>query len=258
MDFRIGRFYTMMTHELSPATQTEFYSHSYEFFFGPYTHLGIMAILHASDTLDIHFAVVRGWDVWEDNNNVPTYHGMFNWTSCDKRFNWANAWIAGPEQTGNDDDWRVAITSWFTATFGRYNQFKTIVGGNWTLEKNAIASTDLAGNPIRDDAEWYSVGYYFLWTVDPRLILGMRAEWFRDDDGYRTAIFKRPVGFPTNFYEVTLGFTYKPYQNVRIRPEIRYDWADNGTTFGGAPVQPFDDQQRLRQFTAAVDLIWEF
>ena len=264
VDIKIGKAYTAMGFELVPAISTDFYSHSYEFFYSvPFAHTGIFNTFKVTDTLDVMFCVLRGWDVWEDNNQAVTYHGAFIWNSCDKRTNWTTAWITGPEQwegdadqgnlnPGADDNFRTVVTSYVTRKFGCYNEWRVAFGGNYGKEANVFV--DPAGN--FQDAEWYGTAGYLFYTVSPKFILGARAEWFRDDDGARTAVYGRP-GFDGNFYEVTLGVTYKPYQNVRVRPEIRYDWFDGDSPFvPGA--QPYDDQADDNQFTLGFDVIWEF
>ncbi len=84
----------------------------------------------------------------------------------------------------------------------------------------------------------------------------MRAEWFRDDDGTRTAQLKRP-GFAGNFYDLTLGVVYKPQRSLSIRPEVRFDWFD-GRAIDGSTARPYNDLRDNFQFTAAVDAIWRF
>ena len=56
--------------------------------------------------------------------------------------------------------------------------------------------------------------------MNPKLDANGRAEWFLDNKGTRT-------GFATNYYEVTLGFDYHPVNCLRIRPEVRGDFADD-------------------------------
>lgn len=247
IDIRVGRFYTLMGREVYPGKDTDFYSRTLENIVGtPYTHTGILATVHATDTLDVVAGVVRGWDVFEDNNNSPSYHGAFVWNSCDKRYNWTTAWITGPEQPGNNGNYRTVVTSYLTVLFGSQNQWRIATGGLYGVEANA-AHDSATGK--RYDAQWYDYSAHLFYTVDPRLTLGLRGEWFRDDDGARTAEFNRP-GFAASFYDVTLGLTYKPFQNLRIRPELRFDWTPDA--------RPFNDQRDRFQITAAVDMIWEF
>lgn len=247
IDIRVGKFYTYVGREVYPGKDTDFYSRTYENIIGtPFTHTGALATLHATDTWDVIAGVVRGADVFEDNNSRPSYHGAFIWNSCDKRWNWTTAWITGPEQPHNNTNYRTVVSSYLTVTFGHYSEWKLATGGMLAWEANA-ALDPVTG--YAQDAEWYAYSAHLFYTVDPRLILGVRAEWFRDDDGVRTAYFGRP-GFDASFFDVTLGLTYKPYQNLRLRPEIRFDWSPDA--------RAWNDQQDRFQTTVGLDVIWEF
>ena len=57
-------------------------------------------------------------------------------------------------------------------------------------------------------------------------------------------------GFAASFYEITAGFTYRPYQNLRVRPELRSDFTPDA--------RPYNDQKDKFQLTAAFDVIYEF
>src|SRR5439155_13070414 len=93
VDVRVGKFYTLMGREVYPAADTDFYSRTYENIYGtPFTHTGVLGTVHATRTLDMTAGVVRGWDVFEDNNSSPCYHGAFVWASPDKRYSWTTAW----------------------------------------------------------------------------------------------------------------------------------------------------------------------
>jgi hypothetical protein len=247
VDIRVGKFYTFLGREVYPAKDTDFYSRTHENIIGTaYTHTGILTTLHATDTVDLYLGVVRGWDVFEDNNDSVTFHNALIWNSCDKRCNWTTVMTTGPEQFNNNSNNRTVITSYLTVTFGVCSQWKIAAGGLIGFEENA-ATDATTGQPT--DAEWYDCSAHLFYTVDPQLILGLRAEWFRDDDGARTAYFNRP-GFAASFYDVTLGATYKPYQNLRIRPEVRFDWTPDA--------RPFNDQQDKSMVTLGLDVIWEF
>jgi hypothetical protein len=100
------------------------------------------------------------------------------------------------------------------------------------------------------NADWYAVAVNLFYTLDEKWRPGFRAEWFRDDEGVRTAVLKRP-GFAASFYDVTLGVTYKLLPSLSLRPEIRFDWTSSD-------VRPFNDQTQKAQFTAAMDAIWRF
>ena len=247
IDVRIGKFYTLMGREVYPAPDTDFYSRTYENVIGtPFTHTGILATAHATETLDVVAGVVEGWDVFEDNNGRLSYHGAFIWNSRDKRVNWTTAWIFGPEQLANDRNNRTLVSSYVTLKFGAQDRWMLATGGLFGSEENAVAD---AVTGAAKDAEWYAYSAHLFYTIDPSFRVGFRAEWFRDDDAARTAVLKRP-GFADNFYDVTLGVTYRLRENLRLRPELRYDWTSEA--------RPFDDQTKKSQETAAVDVIWQF
>ena len=237
VDVRVGRFYTLHGNELIPALSTRFYSHSYGYFYSwPFTHTGVLVTLHLTDTIDVMNGIVRGWEhAFDDNNSAVAWHGMIIWTSCDKKRSFWFTWITGPEQDDNTGNFRTLITYDYSVVLGSCDQWQYVLHGANAWEANAL--------PRGQDAEWYDYAVNLFYTVDPRLILGLRAEVFRDDDGVRT-------GFADNFFEITTGVTWKPYKNLWIRPEIRFDWSDQ--------TRPFNDQQDKFQATVAVDAIWSF
>ena len=247
VDFRIGKFYTLMGREVYPAPDTDFYSRTYENIVGtPFAHTGVLATVHASETLDVVAGVVEGWDVFKDNNGRPSYQAGLIWNSPDKRFNWTTVGINGPEQSDNDRNDRTLITSYLTVKLGAGDKWLLSTGGHVGHEENAV-SDPVTGVP--KDAEWYAYSAHLFYTVDPRLRLGLRGEWFRDDDGARTALLKRP-GFAASFYDLTLGLTYSLRESLRVRPEARLDWTPDA--------RPFNDQQDKSQLTAAFDVVWKF
>jgi hypothetical protein len=81
------------------------------------------------------------------------------------------------------------------------------------------------------------------------LRLGLRAEWFRDEQGTRTSQLGRP-GFAASFFDLTLGATYKPFRSASIRPELRVDWSPDA--------RPYNDQTGRFQFVPAIDVIVRF
>ena len=57
-------------------------------------------------------------------------------------------------------------------------------------------------------------------------------------------------GGDTTYTAITLGVQYRPWENWLIRPEVRWDFADeNG---------PFDDSSDGDQFTFGFDVIVSF
>lgn len=246
IDIRVGKFYTLMGREVYPGADTDFYSRTYENIYGtPFTHTGVLVTIHATRTFDVTVGVVEGWDVFVDNNQSPSFHGAFVWTSPDKRYSWTTAWITGPEQPDNNHDYRTLVSSYLTVKFDSASRLILITGGHYGFEANA----EIPATGQRKNADWYAYSAHMFYAVNPQLRLGLRGEWFRDDEGTRTAQLGRP-GFAASFFDLTAGVTYKPFPSLSIRPEVRVDWSPDA--------RPYNDQTDHLQFTAAIDMIWRF
>src|SRR5262245_47926810 len=247
VDLRAGKFYTLMGREVYPGADTDFYSRTYENVYAtPFTHTGVMTTWHATATLDVLVGVVLGWDVFKDNNDMVSFHGGFIWNSPDKRYNWTTAWITGPEQPDNNSDYRTLMSTYLTAKFGPGDAWLVSAGGHLGYESNAAVDQETGR---KKDAKWYGTTINLFYDVDPKLRLGGRVEWFRDEQGTRTAQLGRP-GFAASFVDLTVGVTYKPHRSVSIRPELRVDWSPEA--------RPYNDQTSRFQFVPAFDLIVRF
>jgi hypothetical protein len=247
LDLRAGKFYTLMGREVYPGADTDFYSRTYENIVAtPFTHTGVLATLHATSTLDVIAGVVRGWDVFRDNNDMVSFHGGFIWNSPDKRYNWTTAWITGPEQPDNNRDYRSLVSSYLTAKLGTGDAWLVSAGGHLGYESEGAVD---AATGRKKDAKWYGTTVNLFYNVDPKLRLGTRVEWFRDEQGTRTGQLGRP-GFAASFFDVTVGVTYKPLRSVIIRPELRVDWSPDA--------RPYNDQTSKVQFVPAIDVIVRF
>jgi len=107
-------------------------------------------------------------------------------------------------------------------------------------------------------AEWYGINQYLFYTLSECWKAGIRAEWFRDDDGARVTGL-RPgntiagESFAGHFFDVAVGLNWTPTANFIVRPELRYDWFD-GDSLGG--LRPYADGTRDDQWVAGFDVIF--
>ncbi len=64
------------------------------------------------------------------------------------------------------------------------------------------------------DAEWYGIHSQLKYDLSDTLALGLRGEWFRDNDGMRVGQMGSGcavlVSGPTNYYMVAIGMNWKP------------------------------------------------
>jgi len=90
--------------------------------------------------------------------------------------------------------------------------------------------------------QWYSLYDILIYHLNCKWDINGRAEWFLDNHGTRT-------GFATDYSEVTLGADYHPCKSLRIRPEVRGDFADD---------KVFRNGRDKSQLTLAIDGLFSF
>jgi hypothetical protein len=266
VDILVGQMVTLQGAEVIYAPANPLYSHSYIFNFGiPFKHTGVMATTHVNSQLDIKAGIVAGINTgsFDDNNDALAFHGGFSWKSCDERLNIIGSLHAGPENDGvigpnSNDDFR-----WIESLQVIYK-----AADNLTLITDVNAGKDETIQAVGDNSEWYGIAQYAIWQMNKCVAGVARIEVFRDDDGF--AVFKDVSndgfiniergestggavtgGGDSTYTELTLGLNIKPYENLLIRPEARWDWASGGNA-------PFDDSSDNNQFTLGLDVILFF
>lgn len=117
----------------------------------------------------------------------------------------------------------------------------------------AVLHQDLTGNLCdviehdlgqQHNAECSSLVQYLTYDLNPEWSVGLRAEWFRDNNGPRFAVH------PSSYYEISDAANWNTSSWLGIRPELRYDWA--------AGITPFDDGIRNNQLLLAIDTVLRF
>lgn len=262
LDLKIGKFGTCIGAEMSDPSMNPFYSHSYIFNYGaPFNATGVLATLHARTWLDIYAGVTRGVNVsLDDNNDSVSFYGGIGGSFNDGRFSYMAMTHIGPENPGDNHDYRYLSALTLT----------------WKVTDKLTSITDL--NYIYDesfDAQGYGLAQYLTYAFKDWLIVGLRGEIWRDADGFFVAQFAanndfihftrgdntvfdpRTVGGGrTTYGALTAGVTFKPpvpkpFSGLMIRPELRYDRSLNNT-------RPFNDSSDLDMLTAGVDVIFAF
>ena len=242
-----GKFVTPAGFELINPTLNPLYSHSYLFGFAiPFTHTGVTAKYSFNENLWVSGGVIRGWDqACEDNNDDPSYMATvgYTWARGDAQpINIILTGITGPEQSEVNGNWRTLFDLIVTTQVS--DQLTVGVNADYAYEEDAQINDE--GIPTGMQAQWYGVAGYASYKVSDMFTINARGEWFNDKDNVR--------GIGTNVYEATLGVAIKPWanhelgSNLVIRPEVRYDYAQEGIFDGGE-----EDQ-----ITVAADVIFTF
>ncbi|MGD9126531.1 MAG: outer membrane beta-barrel protein [Planctomycetia bacterium] len=247
---RLGHFYSGMGYESVPSVNNFFYSHSYSMQYSePFTYTGMMATRRINRQLKLNAGFHRGWDQFNgiyDCNRLSVLAGA-NWVSRSGRLKLDFAMTAGPQ--GHDNS---TIMYSVVGTYLPRGWLECVVQHDYGQSTGG----DLYGVRF---AEWYSLSQYFFVTLNERWKVGARIECFRDQQGVRVHglgdgnLATGP--YPGDFWEVTLGLNWDPHSNVRIRPEVRWDWYSvNGRTVN----RPFDGGNSSKQFLLGVDAVVQF
>jgi len=252
---RVGHFYTIMGYERVTAPDNFFYSHTYTHQYGePFTHTGVLFMYDLSRSWSLKAGFDRGWNNWEDNNDDLGFLGRLDWTSWDERTTLGLGLTTGDEDAAGLSN-RTLFSLVFTRVLTDRLQYVFQLDTAW--EQNA------AGGGAQD-AEWYGIVNYLFYELNPCWSVGLRYEWFADDDGVRVADVNAAGGpprgillngVPSHWQEIALGVRWKPNGNVIVRSELRWDWVDPLVPVSDGP---FDDHGQLDQFLWGTDLIVTF
>jgi hypothetical protein len=267
---KVGHFYTPLGYEGVMAPDNFFYTHAYTHQYGePFTSTGAIGYYNANDQLSLYGGVTNGWDNFEDVYDKQSIIVGATFTASDKNSSLNTVLHYGKEEVvfGTLDtvaplDQRSIVSNVYKRTLT--DRLSYVFQTDWGYQENALNSGERA--------EWYGINQYLFYKYSCCTTLGIRGEWFRDDDGFRVApggdfanqapVNNNPVGvggFQGNFYNVAVGANYKPLwrPNLTIRPELRYDWYSGADGVNGTAL-PFDDGNDDDQFLAGFDVIYVY
>ena len=252
---KIGHFYTPIGNEVVTAPDNFFYSHAYTMQYGePFTHTGVLL----SYPIDSNFTLMGGgvtgsdyggWDgAWDKGLGNWAFLGGLSWTSDDKGSSVTLTSTSGEISEHDSNNWSI---------YSLVAKHDIMTGLHYTFQHDhGWANKVVAGK----DAEWYGINQYLTYDIQDDLAVGLRAEWFRDDDGYRVFSPARTLGAlpAASYYAVTAGLNWKPMKWLTVRPNVRYDWSDKADAFnnGGASVNYAGN--RKDQFLFSTDVVLMF
>jgi hypothetical protein len=244
LDITFGKWVTPFGAEVIDAPANLLYSRGLLFNYAiPFTHTGVKANYTFSPQASAYAAVVRGWDNFNDSNDSASF--MVGGTLGTRqevcagtpRASLALNVITGPEQKDNSRDYRTVVD--VVGTYRWTEKLTQVVNFDYGTEENGAGASA---------AHWSGIAHYVTYCFTDCLSGTVRAEWFQDTNGVRT-------GIQGNLYEITAGLTIQPlpkhaiFKNFYVRPELRWDFTDHDSAFGGG---------RDDQLTAGFDLIFKF
>lgn len=232
---KVGHWYAPVGYEVVPTTGNFFPNLPYTFQYGePFTMTGVMANYQVNEKTNIGGGITHGWD--NSDNTNPHAGAMLTYT---EKFQddaaLALAWTLGNEPTQNfgvngATSFRFLQTAAYSRPLNCINERLTYVAqSDFGYQNNALVNGG--------DAYWYGLNQYLFYKASDCMTYGIRAEWFRDQEGFRVGGFLGTTpdgslrglsggryGYPGSFYEITMGANYKYSANTTIRPYARFDW----------------------------------
>lgn len=273
---KAGHFYTPVGYEVVTAPDNFFYTHAYTMQYGePFTHTGLLGSYSVNDNWSMILGTVTGSSTggWDGNFNTNLsswdFIGGLTWTSDDRDYSLSINSTAGPSGANDSNTWAiysiVGKGDWLDGTLHYVIQHDHAYANNvWTQ----------AG---QKNVQWYGLNQFLTYDLKEDLGIGLRAEWFRDQNGYAVsgpdrcsaAINLRVPGdvnsqysyacnsqmmtkyqnSGASFYALTAGILYRPLSWVTVRPNARYDFS-TANMFMNANGDMLD-----YQFTFSTDVI---
>ncbi|MFK7820162.1 MAG: outer membrane beta-barrel protein [Planctomycetaceae bacterium] len=198
---KAGHFFTLVGYEVVTAPDNFFYSHAFTMYNSePFTHTGAVATYNASDSLTVYGGWTTGWDTGFDT------------------FDNGSSFLGGAAFNINE-----SITLTYITTIGNFGARGDGYGHSIVLDmelsdkwnyviQSDYLDTDSALNPLGlPDDEQIGINQYMFYELSDDVSIGGRYEWWNVG------------GLSVN--DVTLGLNINVLDDLKIRPEVRHDWA---------------------------------
>lgn len=229
---KAGHFYTPVGYEVVTAPDNFFYSHAFTMNFSePFTHTGVIATYSGIENVSMFAGWTAGWDTGFDQTNGGS-NAIFGATVTPTE--WLTLAYVG---LGGDMGWiGDGYNQSVVATVKVTDDLTYVAQSDWV----DLEQTYDAGLGYNPDYESIGINQYLLYTVTERFALGARGEWYRNGSD--------------DYYSFTTGANVKILEDLKIRPEFRYQFSSeaDGTDFLSTAGVPFD------QAAVALDVVLTF
>ncbi len=234
---KAGHFYTIIGNETVTSPDNFFYTHAYTMQYGePFTHTGFLAETALTDSINFRAGAVNGWDNFNSvSDDAWSYIGGADWTSADGATSLTVAAVVGDVV----DDSNTATTERWV--------YSVVATHDFSDSLHLLIQHDQGEDTGNVEASWYGVNSYITYDVSDNLGVAIRGEWFQDG-GRVTSTTATTAG--TDYYAITGGVNYSVTNWMKVRPEIRYDWA------GGK--NAFDNSTKDDQLLVSIDTVITF
>ena len=213
-DVIFGHFYTLVGYEVVQAPDNFFYSHAFtQYNAEPFTHTGVLATYNGFEHFTAYGGYVLGWDTGFDRNEGDSFIGGISAPIGD---NITVTYIALAGTQGNG----VPNLEGYNHSF--------VVDVTLTDRLNYVFQTDYVdyNNPtLNNVVRSKGVNQYLFYNVNDCFAVGTRFEWWNT---------RQATGTKADLYNLTFGANIKPHANLVLRPEVRWNWDDDGVLITAA------------------------
>lgn len=249
LDFKVGKFVTLLGAEVIESPANWNFSRSYLFGFAiPFTHTGVLASYPLGELGSTTLGVVNGWDIVDDNNMAKSMLGNITLTPIEKTM-LSFTLITGAERAADNKNDRTVFDSVVT-----YQPLeKLTLMANYDYGHESSMTQGAPGTTGFDAAGWQGLALYAKYDLTPTWNLAGRWEWFDDKDNVRLGLSSADgvANDDIDYYEWTLTSQWKLREHVLARLEYRHDKADEAVFLRANRFTDYQD-------TVAGELIYHF
>lgn len=251
IDFKVGKFVTLLGAEVIESPANWNFSRSYMFGFSiPFTHTGVLASYPIGEWGSATMGVVNGWDIVDDNNKAKSLIGNITLTPIEDVTLSING-ITGAERAGDSRNKRTVLSNIITWT--PPIDGLTLMANYDFGHESSLAQATATPTKGFEPAEWTGLALYAKYDLSPTWYLAGRWEWFDDRDNSRTRLTSLGGSRPADidFYGYTLTSQWTLYDHVLARLEYRHDKADERVFLRDEGLTNYQD-------TIAAEMIYHF
>lgn len=207
----------------------------------PYFMIGAEAMWDTSDTLDLRFFLVNGWNYLTDPNDGVSTGFQAKWRVTPRTIITQNFYYGPDQQDTSLEYWRF-----FSDTIIRWKSERFLLAA--ALDFGTEKQARLPGEPR---ARWSGGAIWAQWLVNERISLAFRPEFYRDDDGVITGASQK-----IQAYTGTFKYQLSPrHQRLVGTVELRYDKSTGpGGGFNDGPNNALVPDQTI----FLLGLLWTF
>src|SRR5438105_6593590 len=216
-----GKFVTPNGAEVIETKDNWNYSRGLLFSYAiPFYHFGVRAKYTFNDKYAIAGYLVNGWNDVVDNNSGKTYGATFAWNPT-KKFGITQNYMAGPEQTNINTNWRQLSDT--VVTYSPTGRLSFMV--NYDYARGDRIPT------VPKPVYWTGAAGYVRYLLNRSNALATRYEYYDDKYGVTTGGFTNPT--PQHLHGFTETYEHLLAHHIMTRFEFRRDMSNQPSFMKG-------------------------